>query len=310
MTIEFSELKSGDKVVLGVSGGADSIFLLHQCIAFGLKPIVVHINHKLRGRASDGDAKFVEKVCKKQRLECLIIEKDFRKLKGNTEDNARRFRYQIFEKIRADHHAKWILTAHHQSDQIETVLFNMARGCTLQGFKGITEIDIDHHLYRPLLHTSRKTILSYLKHNRLRFREDKSNLDINFSRNRIRHKIIPEFTRINSSFVKTFSNTITNLNENLGIIEKLTNQWVKKNVTDSSFSLDKLLDQPEIMQKHILTKLHPAQSLTSHQLREILKTLNQKRSNRKKEFGKDHLLKILKNDKTNERVVVIAKQKQ
>ncbi|MBD3270231.1 tRNA lysidine(34) synthetase TilS [Candidatus Peregrinibacteria bacterium] len=309
----FENLSKNQKVIVGVSGGPDSVYLFNQLLNSDLKPhiIVAHINHQTRGKQSENDAIFVKELAAKHDCIFEYLKLDFQKFTGNFEENARISRYDFFERIRQKHQADWILTAHHLNDQIETILFQMSRGAELDGFKGITEIDYQKKIYRPLLNIEKKEILKYLKQNKHNYRVDESNSNNQFSRNRIRNMIIPEFEKINPNFVKTFSSSFQNLQGMLEFASESIEQWIQNNcqLTDNyySFNLQKFLEESLTVQKLIIGKLFKmlnSKGITKHQIKEIIKTLNQNKAGRVKEFGPDHQLKIIKNTK---REVVIEK---
>lgn len=148
------KINKGATVIAAVSGGPDSMYLLNRLLALKsklqLKIVIAHINHSLRGKASDDDQKFVETYAKKHRL---LVESVRVKLnpKKNQEEAGREARYRFLEKIRKKHHATWVITAHHANDNIETVIFNLIRGAQIGGLKGIEAVSQKRHLLRPLL---------------------------------------------------------------------------------------------------------------------------------------------------------------
>ncbi len=302
----FDQIKPNSTIILAFSSGPDSVYLLHQLLKLSSKHqiILAHVNHQTRGQENMKDQKFAEKIAAKHNLRIEIATKPISS-SGNFEDKARQFRYKFFENTRQKFNADWILTAHHLNDQFETFLFNLVRGASLEGFKGIAAANNKKHLLRPLLQTTKAEILDYLKKHQLKFRNDKSNHDLKYSRNYMRHKIVPLFERINSKYIHNFCNALDNLSANLNLVTQLTEKWIKQNVRRRVFNLDKFLSQPAIMQEHILQKLCP-NALTKKQLQEILKTLQQKKSNRKKEFGHNSILKIVKNNQNGQREVEIV----
>lgn len=293
---------------MGISGGPDSVALLQLLLETGFSPILAHINYHLRGKDSDLDQKFIEKLAAKHHLQLEILEVYAKKLSGNLEENCRNIRYEFFEQARRANDAELILTAHQLDDQIETFLFNLTRGASLSGFLGIAEFDHERHLLRPLLGTPKQDLLAYLKAHKLPYREDKSNFDLKFSRNLIRHKIMPVLAQINPNFRITIANSLISLKENLQNSQNSSQDWLKKNFKKQGFSLDIFLKTSPVIQKNILKELYKEinkGSLTKQTLAEILATLKKNKSNLRKEFGKKHWLSIKKDLKTAKRQVVI-----
>ncbi|MDP2624657.1 MAG: tRNA lysidine(34) synthetase TilS, partial [Candidatus Peregrinibacteria bacterium] len=191
----------GFSLILAISGGPDSVYLLHKLLSEGQRPVLAHFNHQLRGTDSDEDEKFVRELAQTHQLPCEIGTKDVKEWaenhKKSLEEAGRTLRYEFFEKIRQKHRANWILTAHHLNDNLETVLMNEMRGCKLRGQIGIQEHAPERHLWRPILNTPKSKILSYLKKNQLPYRTDATNTDTRFLRNHIRHNIIPSLLKEN-----------------------------------------------------------------------------------------------------------------
>jgi tRNA(Ile)-lysidine synthase len=194
----------GDLLLVGASGGIDSVVmvdLLHRAgLAFG----IAHCNFKLRGEDSDLDEKFVRTLassydkpffCKK--FETL----EFARENGiSVEMAARELRYNWFEEIRHQSHFDWILVAHHKDDQAETFFLNLVRGTGIGGLTGMKVVQ--GKVVRPMLFAFRKDIEQYASENQLEYREDKSNSQTEFHRNKIRHLILPLLEEINPSFRK------------------------------------------------------------------------------------------------------------
>lgn len=188
---------SGDRVLLAVSGGKDSVVLCHLMNILkdqlNFKIAIAHVNHGLRGRAADRDASFVKRYA--DRLGCpffqekVDVKSETAGTKRSIEEVARTMRYAFFENVAGLHGFNKICTAHHLGDQAETILMRIIKGA---GWSGMTGIRQKRGLYiRPMLIFSRDEIASYVLENHIPFVEDKSNLDRAFLRNRIRHELIP-----------------------------------------------------------------------------------------------------------------------
>lgn len=198
---------SGVSVCCALSGGADSVCLLYCLLAlrekFDLQLSAVHIQHNLRGEESLRDEDFCQKLCEKTGVPLTIIPVDVKsraaEQKPSTETAARECRYAAFETIPCDH----IATAHTASDQLETVLFRMARGTGLKGLCGIPPVR--GRFIRPLLNVTREEILAYLHEHTVSYVTDSTNLSDDYSRNFIRHTIVPPLLELNAG---TLQNTV------------------------------------------------------------------------------------------------------
>ena len=205
-------LKEGDIVVAGISGGADSVCLLH--VLNSLKDVIgydihaVHVNHMIRGAEADRDEKFVKKLCEKLGIEISAFHIDIPGIAEKTgmscEEAGRKERYDAFARIAEDYVKNTgrrvrIAVAHNKDDMVETVIFNMARGTSLKGLAGIRPVR--ENIIRPLLFAGRDEIESYLEELGESYCTDSTNLEDDYTRNRIRHVIIPALKDINQGAV-------------------------------------------------------------------------------------------------------------
>ncbi len=190
-------IKTGDKVIVGVSGGADSVCLLFLLKTFskvlGITLSVIHIEHGIRGKESQKDAAFVENLCREWNLPCRVERRDIPALskewKCSEEEAGRRVRYEVFQREKEMLGADRIAVAHNRDDQAETILWNLVRGSGLTGLGGIRPIRGE--IIRPLLILTRTEIEEILKKEGVSWREDASNQELTYTRNRIRKKILP-----------------------------------------------------------------------------------------------------------------------
>lgn len=198
-TIEkYSMLKKGDRVLVAVSGGPDSIALLNILYElreeYNLKLMVVHLNHGLRGKESDRDEKFVRRMAERLNLKCYSKRIKPGALKENgvsPEESARRARYKYFEQLIQRLHCDRIALGHNADDQAETVLMRFIRGSGLKGLGGIPPVRKKGMIIRPLIESSRKEIEEFLKTRNITYVIDSTNQSKNFLRNRYRHELIP-----------------------------------------------------------------------------------------------------------------------
>ena len=194
-----------DKLILGISGGADSVCLMHVFLELGYSFELAHCNFNLREEESDADEYFVKDLAKEYQLKIHV--KQFDTLayaaenKISTQMAARDLRYAWFEKLRIKSSAKYLAIAHHANDDVETFFINLVRGSGLKGFLGIKEKN--NAIVRPLLSVSRLEIEQYLKDRGLVFREDSSNASVKYLRNKIRHELIPLLAQMNPSIQQT-----------------------------------------------------------------------------------------------------------
>lgn len=188
--LRYSMFAPGDRVAAAVSGGADSVCLLHLLAGLDLRLSVVHVNHKLRGDESEEDARFVLQLAERLGLEARIVECDVSQAGGNLEQEARRARYDLFRELPVDR----VATGHTKSDQAETVLFRFLRGSGSAGLAGIRPVTTDR-VVRPLIEVERSEIVDYLREHGITWREDSTNAALDFARNRIRHELLPSLAR-------------------------------------------------------------------------------------------------------------------
>ncbi|PIS07381.1 tRNA lysidine(34) synthetase TilS [Candidatus Berkelbacteria bacterium CG10_big_fil_rev_8_21_14_0_10_43_13] len=204
--IKDSLILSGEKIAVAVSGGADSICLLSVLLELkdklGIQISAVHFNHRLRGSESDMDEKFVADFCRERGIDC-IVDRAKKINSYKSEDEARIARYAFFQNLLAGERADKVAIAHNQNDQAETVLLRLIRGSGFSGLKAIPRVR--EKFIRPLLTISRPEIEKYLADRNIRFRTDDSNSDIIYSRNYIRHQILPQISKINPNVVATLA---------------------------------------------------------------------------------------------------------
>ena len=211
---KYNLIEDGDKIVLGVSGGPDSICMLdnlrevkeEQIIEFEI--YVAHINHMIREEAID-DEKYVQEYCKKYNIECFVKRADVQKIasekKIGTEEAGRKVRYDFFEEVLQKTESNKIAIAHNKNDKIETIIMHLLRGSGLSGLKGIEPIR-DNKYIRPLLECERTEIEQYCEDKKLNPRIDKTNFENEYTRNKIRNIVIPYIKKeFNPNIIQTLS---------------------------------------------------------------------------------------------------------
>ena len=207
---KYNLIETGDKIVLGVSGGPDSICMLDILNNikkdFGFEIYVAHINHMIREESID-DEKYVQKYCEKYDIEFFAKRIDVQQIanlqKIGTEEAGRKVRYEFFEEILQKVDANKIAIAHNTNDKIETIIMNLLRGSGLSGLKGIEPIR-DSKYIRPLIECERQEIEEYCESQQLNPRIDKTNFENDYTRNKIRNIVIPYIkNEFNPNIIKT-----------------------------------------------------------------------------------------------------------
>ena len=210
---QYHMIEKGDRIVIGVSGGADSVCLLMALCSLqeklGFQVLVCHVNHELRGEEAAQDEAYVEMLCHKMQVPFFAFHENVeliaKKRKESLEEAGRYVRRQAFEQLCREQGGTKIATAHHSNDNAETMLLNMARGTGLRGLCGIRPVY--GKWIRPLLDLSREEIEQWLKDCDIRYCVDETNQEDEYTRNRIRHHVIPTLeeqvnTRTIEHFVK------------------------------------------------------------------------------------------------------------
>ncbi|QKJ63460.1 tRNA lysidine(34) synthetase TilS [Flavobacterium sp. M31R6] len=238
------------KLLLAVSGGLDSMVLLHLFQELNCDIAIAHCNFQLRGVESFGDQKFVQDYAEANEIPIFVTQFDteaFAKdYKLSTQVAARELRYNWFYELLETEKFDYILTAHHADDNLETFLINLTRGTGLEGLTGIP-VQNDR-VIRPLLFLSRQEIENYAKVNNIQWREDSSNASDKYVRNKIRHHLIPVLKELNPHFMTSFLKTEGYLQESLAMVEDaaiMIYQQVASEVENQiHFDLNKLLQLP------------------------------------------------------------------
>ncbi|MCO6500161.1 MAG: tRNA lysidine(34) synthetase TilS [Vicingus serpentipes] len=198
---------SSDKILLAVSGGKDSMAMIHLFRDCNLTFGVAHCNFSLRGAESDADEELVKSVCEKHNIpfhQTTFNTNNYAEQNGiSIQMAARELRYDWFEKIREENGYDYVATAHHKNDVAETMLINLIKGTGLSGLHGIR--NKKDKIVRPILCFTRQEINQFILEEQIDFREDKSNSEVKYTRNRIRHSVIPEMEAINPSVVETLN---------------------------------------------------------------------------------------------------------
>lgn len=256
-SIEFlkSYLKNNDTVVCACSGGPDSMVLINLLLdlekKYNLKIICAHVNHSLREESKE-EYEFVKKFCKNNNIifEGIILSN----YEGNIENDARNKRYTFFEDIVKKYNAKYLLTAHHGDDLIETILMKIARGSSLDGYIGFDfSVKKDNYvLLRPLVFYTKKDIEIYAKEKNIEYRIDKTNFDKKYTRNRYRMNILPLLKEENKNIHLKYLKFSEELKENNEFINRYIGLKYNEVINNNKILINLLKEEDPFVIKKII----------------------------------------------------------
>ncbi|MBP5343183.1 tRNA lysidine(34) synthetase TilS [bacterium] len=276
-------INKSDTLIVCVSTGIDSMCLFHYLYTNGYKIVVAHVNHKKRTE-SDQEYAYLEDFCKKNNIpfEGYILDK---KIESNFQEEARKIRYSFFINVAKKYNSKAIILAHHADDEVETVIMRIIRGTSIKGYSGIKYItkieDVD--VVRPLLHTNRKTIEEYQKLHNIKFFLDASNNEDHYTRNIIRHNVIPQLLQINPNLYESVKNYSSDQEEMAEYITSKSQEFILnnsfKNENEITFKLKDFNALNTIIKKEVLLEAVNYISLNTVELyhsktKEILDIIN------------------------------------
>jgi tRNA(Ile)-lysidine synthase len=283
-------LSPGDTIIIGVSGGVDSMTLLYILENLGMYKIVIaHFDHQLRWTESDADRLFVSKYAQSKNREYRECIMDIRtwswKANESIESFARKKRYEFFLSLYREYGATAILTAHHLDDRLETAVFHLLRWTSISGIASLKKIWYFHdhtRVIRPLLGMEKREIREYAELHHIPFREDSSNQSDLYTRNKIRNTIFPKFSEINQHFRRSLSRFVDTSEAYDEWIEELLVAWIQQHSqkqiqkkwevseAESVFFLSDFLREKSYFQKELIRYLFKRQHGTTHWLSEAL----------------------------------------
>lgn len=268
-------IKSGDTVIIGVSGGADSLCLLHVLSTLkdelNIKLFAAHLNHQFRGIEADMDAEFVEQTCIAWDIPHIIRTFDvsaYAKEQGlSSEEAGREIRYKLFDEVKESVNGNKIAVAQNLNDNVETILMRLIRGTGLEGLKGIDAVRND--IIRPLLDQDRQSIEKYCEQNNLEPRIDKTNLQPIYLRNKIRLELIPYLKQ-------RFNPSLNEAIIRLGQVVREENNYLEQQTKELLNSIGEMKDNSIAIKTESLKQLHPAMQkrLLRQAVESIANTLN------------------------------------
>ncbi len=250
-------INPGDKIVVALSGGADSVALFYLLKSiekdYKLKLYIAHINHLFRGESADRDEHFVRKIGEKNEVESFILRKkveDYaRNKKIGFEEAGREVRYAFFDEVKRKTGADKIAIAHNADDNVETFLFRLMRGSSISGLASIPERR-DCYI-RPIIKFFKKEIFMYLKENNLEYVNDETNFDLKYTRNRIRGELIPY---VEEKFNPEFKEKIISLIEEIESLKSDMQEEVEKVIEGNKLNADKMTNLSCFKRKYLLNE--------------------------------------------------------
>ncbi len=269
--------KPTDAILLAVSGGVDSVVMAHLFSKAKLKFGIAHCNFQLRGVEAEKDAAFVERLAKD--LSVPFFTKSFETKKYAKENGlstqlaARSLRYEWFEKVLLEYDYKYLATAHHLNDTLETVLYNLVKGTGISGLTGIPVVN--DKIIRPLSFASREMVEVYAKDKNLRWREDATNNENDYSRNLIRNTVVPELRKINPSLEETFKTTLERLQSIGRVIDKNVEQLLSNSSRKKGIDIYLQKEALQNVEVAVLTELLKKYGFNFAQAVDIKETLGE-----------------------------------
>lgn len=261
--LEECGVKDDDRIVVGFSGGSDSTAMLHSLSSLiGTHRVTaLHVNHGIRGNEAQRDEDFCKNMCQKLGVHFQCVHLDIpslaKKEKTGLEECARNHRYEALFECAKQNNANMIATAHNAQDSVEALLFNLCRGTGLKGLCGIPKCREENgcRIIRPIIKADKTEIYDYLEKNGLDYVTDSTNESTDYTRNYIRHEIIPRLSRINPAFIENISNCTDILSHTERYVSDRADEFIKKNTNGSSVDKPAFLSLEPALRNDVISKL-------------------------------------------------------
>ena len=283
-----NELNISGPVVVCVSGGVDSMVLLDLVIKSGLKPIIAHVNHHKR-EESQMEEDYLKDFAAKNNIPIEVFDFYYNS-NENFQAEAHDYRYQFFYHVAITYGAKVIFTAHHATDNLETILMNIISGSNIYGYSGISE-KLEYKgltILRPLLHYLKAEIYDYAKENNIKFFEDSSNNEDIYFRNRIRHYIIPQMLKENPNLISSIANYSNQLAGAFQYLRKTTLEFLNG---CESFSVNSFDQLDPIVQSDVINYLFEQNNIdsSSNKINDVINLIHSPKPNLTYDLGQNFL---------------------
>ncbi|MBC7765859.1 MAG: tRNA lysidine(34) synthetase TilS [Hyphomonadaceae bacterium] len=257
-------MSKGETVLVGLSGGADSVALLHVLLALkpllDIKLLAAHLHHGLRGQAADDDLAFVQALCEKENVPLFTKKIDIayiaKEMQLSIETAGRKERYAFFEAVKAQAGATKIAVAHHLNDQAETMLMHLIRGAGMNGLSGMVAKRADG-IVRPLLEVTKQEILNYCTGHQLSYQTDLTNNENQYNRNHIRNQLVPYIEKhFNPNLIHTLSHTSQLLTDDEQYLEQTASTWRQTHQVGNAMPIDALKKLPMPIMRRALRQMY------------------------------------------------------
>lgn len=255
-----------ESILAAFSGGSDSSAMLDMlakyCAQTGTALYAAHVNHCIRGAEADKDEEFCRETAKRLGVKIFVLKVDVpayaQEHKLSVETAARELRYEFFDRIMRENNIHILATAHNANDNLETILFNLSRGCGLSGICGIPPVRNCEggYVVRPILEMSKTQILEYCRNNGIEFVTDSTNTDTDYTRNMIRAQIIPALMAINSGAVENAARLSATLRDDAACLESMTDWFLESIENDMSVDTEKLVGSPAAISSRVIIALY------------------------------------------------------
>lgn len=247
------------RVVVGVSGGADSMALLHVLMQWKtpLQIFAVHVHHGFRGESADSDERLVRDFCDKHHVPLTVFHSDVAAYASENrmtfEEAGRHIRYARFEEVRQTAGADWVLTAHTADDQVETILMHLVRGCGVDGLTGIPPMR--GRIRRPFLCCTRADIERYCEEYSVPYVVDETNADVTYTRNYVRHRVLPTLREMNPAVGEALLRLSHHATEDCAYFDGLVDKMLSRAQCGTGYRADAIVSQPSALRRRILRRM-------------------------------------------------------